>query len=101
MVKTGLEIITEKLPLQMKGKRIGVVCHAPSITRDFRHITEIFFQRSDCRLSAIFGPQHGIFGQTQDNMIEWQSQKHPVYNVPLYSLYGEDRKPTREMLTRY
>ena len=98
MVKTGLEIITEKLPLQLKGKRIGVVCHAPSITRDFRHITEIFFHRSDCRLSAIFGPQHGIFGQTQDNMIEWQSQFHPVYDVPVYSLYGENRKPTPGML---
>ena len=99
MVKTGLEIITEKLPLQLKGKRIGVVCHAPSITRDFRHITEIFFSRRDCSLSAIFGPQHGIFGQTQDNMIEWQSQSHPVYNVPVYSLYGEYRKPTPGMLT--
>lgn len=98
MVKTGLEIITEKLPLQLKGKKIGVVCHAPSITRDFRHITEILFYRSDCRLSAIFGPQHGIFGETQDNMIEWQSQYHPVFNVPVYSLYGENRKPTPEML---
>ena len=49
-------------------------------------------------LSAIFGPQHGIHGQTQDNMIEWQSQKHPVYDIPLYSLYGEHRKPTPEML---
>ncbi len=98
MLKTGLEIITEKLPSPLKGKRIGILCHAPSITRDFRHITDIFFQKSDCRLSAIFGPQHGIFGQTQDNMIEWESQKHPVYNVPLYSLYGETRKPSPGML---
>lgn len=98
MVKTGLDILAEKLPVQLKGKRIGVVCHAPSITKDFRHITEIIFNKSDCRLSAIFGPQHGIFGQTQDNMIEWQCQKHPAYNVPLYSLYGKNRKPTSEML---
>jgi uncharacterized protein YbbC (DUF1343 family) len=98
MVKTGLDIISEKLPSRLLGKRIGLLCHAPSITSGFKHITELFFQRNDCRLSAIFGPQHGIFGQTQDNMIEWQSQKHPVYNVPVYSLYGENRKPTREML---
>jgi uncharacterized protein YbbC (DUF1343 family) len=98
MVKTGLDIISEKLPSRLRGKRIGILCHAPSITSGFEHITELFFQRNDCRLTAIFGPQHGIFGQTQDNMIEWQSQKHPVYNVPVYSLYGEHRKPTKEML---
>jgi len=49
-------------------------------------------------LSAIFGPQHGIHGQTQDNMIEWRSQRHPFYKIPLYSLYGEHRKPAPEML---
>jgi uncharacterized protein YbbC (DUF1343 family) len=98
MVKTGLELLLEKLPVQLKGKRIGILCHAPSITRDFRHITEIFFLRRDCRLCAIFGPQHGLFGQTQDNMIEWQSQIDTIHNVPLFSLYGEHRKPTKEML---
>ena len=98
MVITGLESILADFPSLLKGKRIGILCHAPSITRDFRHITEVFFHRDDCRLSAIFGPQHGIHGQTQDNMIEWQSIIHPVYRVPLFSLYGEHRKPTPEML---
>jgi uncharacterized protein YbbC (DUF1343 family) len=98
MVITGLEAILENFPITLKGKRIGILCHAPSITRYFEHITDLFFQRNDCRLSAIFGPQHGIHGQTQDNMIEWQSQRHPVYGIPLYSLYGEHRRPTREML---
>ncbi|MBE3086554.1 MAG: DUF1343 domain-containing protein [Bacteroidetes bacterium] len=98
MVLTGLEIISDHFPSALKGKRIGILCHAPSITKDFSHITDISFQRSDCMLSAIFGPQHGIHGQTQDNMIEWRSQRHPVYNIPLYSLYGEHRKPSPEML---
>ena len=98
MVITGLELIAESLPDSLKGKKVGVLCHAPSITTDFIHITELFFQRADCRLSVIFGPQHGLFGQTQDNMIEWQSFRHPKYDVPLYSLYGENRKPTAEML---
>ncbi|MCX6320767.1 MAG: DUF1343 domain-containing protein [Bacteroidia bacterium] len=98
MVVTGLEIISDHFPSALKGKRIGILCHAPSITKDFSHITDIFFQRSDCMLSAIFGPQHGIYGQTQDNMIEWRSQRHPVYNIPLYSLYGEHRKPSPKML---
>jgi uncharacterized protein YbbC (DUF1343 family) len=98
MVTTGLESILQKFPPVLKNKRIGVLCHAPSITRDFTHITDIFHGRKDCKLSAIFGPQHGIHGQTQDNMIEWQSSLHPYYRVPLFSLYGEHRKPTPEML---
>lgn len=98
MVITGLEEILRHFPATLKGKRIGILCHAPSITRYFDHITDLFFQRKDCRLSAIFGPQHGIHGQTQDNMIEWQSQRHPVFGIPLYSLYGEHRKPTLGML---
>jgi uncharacterized protein YbbC (DUF1343 family) len=98
MVVTGLEAILNNFPSAFKGRRIGILCHAPSITKNFEHIADIFFERNDCRLTAIFGPQHGIHGQTQDNMIEWLSQRHPVYNIPLYSLYGEHRKPSPEML---
>jgi len=87
-----------EFPAELKGKRIGILCHAPSITKDYRHISEIFFMRKDCRLVALFGPQHGIHGQTQDNMIEWQSQMHPEFDIPLYSLYGKYRKPVPEML---
>lgn len=98
MVTTGLESILSSFPGELKGKNIGILCHAPSITHDYQHISEVFFKRKDCRLAALFGPQHGIHGQTQDNMIEWQSEKHPVFNIPLYSLYGNHRKPTEEML---
>ena len=98
MVHTGLELIKYELPSLLKGKRIGILCHAPSISRDFTHITEIFLKRKDCRLSAVFGPQHGIYGQTQDNMIEWEGETDPILKVPLFSLYGEHRKPTAEML---
>ncbi len=98
MIQSGLEIIAEDLPPGLKGRRIGVLCHAPSITKEFTHITEVFCNRDDCTLSSIFGPQHGIYGQTQDNMIEWRSQRHPRLNVPLFSLYGEHRKPSSEML---
>jgi uncharacterized protein YbbC (DUF1343 family) len=98
MVTTGLEQLIKDFPSDLKGKNIGVLCHASSITRDFNHITVILNERKDCRLTAIFGPQHGIQGQTQDNMIEWQSVQHPLYRIPLFSLYGEHRKPTMEML---
>jgi uncharacterized protein YbbC (DUF1343 family) len=99
MVITGLESVLSEFPDELKGKRIGILCHAPSITSDFRHIADIFFRHKDCRLAALFGPQHGIHGQTQDNMIEWQSQIHPEFEIPLYSLYGKHRKPAPEMLT--
>lgn len=98
MVITGLESILNEFPDRLKGKRIGILCHAPSISNNFRHISDLFFRRKDCKLVSLFGPQHGIHGQTQDNMIEWQSARHPVFDIPLYSLYGMNRKPTREML---
>jgi len=98
MVHTGLEQIRNKLPMDLIGKRIGVLCHSSSITSDFLHITDILSSGNGCFLTAIFGPQHGIYGQTQDNMIEWNSNIHPVYRIPVYSLYGEHRKPTPEML---
>jgi len=98
MVITGLESLLEKFPSELSGKRVGILCHASSITRKFEHITKIFYQSAVCRLTAIFGPQHGIHGQTQDNMIEWEGEIHPVYNIPVFSLYGEHRKPTPRML---
>lgn len=98
MVQTGLDQIIRQFPLSLKGKRIGLLCHAPSIASDLSHITTIFHGRKECRLSALFGPQHGLYGQTQDNMIEWGSNIHPAYGIPVYSLYGEHRKPAREML---
>jgi uncharacterized protein YbbC (DUF1343 family) len=98
MVKTGLQILLEKIPDKLRNKRAGVLCHAPSIAPDFRHITEIFFASDELKLAAIFGPQHGLFGETQDNMIEWTGNLHPYFGVPVFSLYGDHRKPTTSML---
>lgn len=98
MVKTGLELFLGNLPVALKGKRVGILCHASSITKDFSHVIDVFHGIKEFRLTAVFGPQHGLHGQTQDNMIEWQSQKHPIYKIPLFSLYGEYRKPGPEML---
>jgi len=98
MVITGLEQIVNDLPSALKMKRIGILCHASSVTGDFTHITELFRNRKDCILSAVFGPQHGLYGQTQDNMIEWEGGTDHFPGVPVYSLYGEHRKPTSAML---
>lgn len=98
MVKTGLQVFIEKFPVKFRGKKAGVLCHAPSIDKDFVHITDLLYESGLCTLSAIFGPQHGLFGQTQDNMIEWEGYSHPFYNIPVYSLYGKLRKPDSRML---
>jgi uncharacterized protein YbbC (DUF1343 family) len=98
MVKSGLEIFLEKSPKEFKGKRIGVLCHAASVTRDYSNITDLLFSKSGLTLTVIFGPQHGLYGQTQDNMIEWTGEIHPYYKTPVFSLYGEHRKPTAGML---
>jgi uncharacterized protein YbbC (DUF1343 family) len=96
---SGLDIVSMHMPSGLLGKRIGLLCHASSITSGFRFITEIFGSDSGCRLTALFGPQHGISGQTQDNMIEWKSTTDPILGIPVHSLYGEHRKPTQAMLS--
>lgn len=97
-VLSGLDIVSRRLPSELSGKRTGILCHSSSISSDYRHITEIFASGSGCILSALFGPQHGLSGQTQDNMIEWESTVDPHLGIPVYSLYGLHRKPTQSML---
>lgn len=97
-VQSGLDAVCRDVPSGLRGKRAGLLCHSSSITSDYRHITEVFGQNDRLRLSALFGPQHGLSGQTQDNMIEWEGALDPVLGIPVYSLYGEHRKPTPSML---
>lgn len=99
MVVTGLDKIRESAHPALTGNRAAVLCHAASVANDYTHILDIFYESSHLELGAIFGPQHGLFGQTQDNMIEWESgEPHPRYGVTVYSLYGKHRKPTPAML---
>ncbi|MFO7853170.1 MAG: exo-beta-N-acetylmuramidase NamZ family protein [Bacteroidota bacterium] len=100
MVTTGLDNFNRDVLPMIRNKKTGVVCHAPSISRRFEHIIDMVHHAASFELAAIFGPQHGLFGQTQDNMIEWEGYIHPRYRVPVYSLYGKTRKPTEEMLEK-
>lgn len=99
MVKTGLDNYDRIILPHIRNKKAGILCHASSVSRKLKHIIEIVHQSKHSQLSAIFGPQHGIFGQTQDNMIEWEGYFHKGYGVPVYSLYGKSRKPTMDMLS--
>ncbi|MGL1900592.1 MAG: DUF1343 domain-containing protein [Fibrobacterales bacterium] len=90
----------EKLwPLDLVGKQIGAVLHPASICSNLAHSLDILLthNRSLFEISALFGPQHGIKGHTQDNMIEWEGGIDSALNIPVYSLYGEHREPTDAM----
>lgn len=97
MVKTGLEILIEKRMELIRGKRIGLVVNPTSVNRKLVHAINILKERTDINLTTLFGPQHGIRGETQDNMIEWEGFVDPFTKLPVYSLYGQHRKPTGKM----
>ena len=92
--------LAELWPEKLRGARIGALLHPASVSAKLEHTSLILEKLNGelLRLAAFFGPQHGFLGQTQDNMIEWQSYEHPRLGIPVYSLYGEHREPAAEML---
>lgn len=97
-VKPGIEVLLESRLDLLSGERVGLIANPASIDSRLNHAIELFYNHTSIDLRALFGPQHGIRGETQDNMIEWQSFKDPRTGLPAYSLYGEGRKPSAEML---
>jgi uncharacterized protein YbbC (DUF1343 family) len=100
MVSLPIDHLAELWPERLRGARIGVLLHPASVSSTLEHSSHIFERenRKLFHLAALFGPQHGFLGQTQDNMVEWQSYLHPRLGIPVYSLYGEEREPTAEMV---
>ncbi|HSB10072.1 MAG TPA: DUF1343 domain-containing protein, partial [Blastocatellia bacterium] len=99
MVKIGLEVLLDSKIDLLDDARVGLIVNPTSINSRFEHAADLFHQHPRIKLAALFGPQHGIRGETQDNMIEWQSFRDQRTGMPAYSLYGATRKPTPEMLT--
>ena len=101
-VALPLDRIREVWPAELRNPalKLGAVLHQASVNRDLRHSLDILREHDNelFSLAALFGPQHGFAGTTQDNMIEWEGFQHPVLDIPVYSLYGEHREPTPEML---
>jgi uncharacterized protein YbbC (DUF1343 family) len=97
-VKIGLErLLEEKLAL-IQGARIGLVCNQASVDHGFRHAADLLYAHPEVDLRALFGPQHGIRGDVQDNMIETAHGVDPETGLPIHSLYSETREPTETML---
>jgi uncharacterized protein YbbC (DUF1343 family) len=84
------------LPGSWRSKKLGLLCHQASVNRRGEH-TWYVLRQAGLQVNALYGPQHGLFGHTQDNMIEWRADDYGELGVRVYSLYGEQRQPTSEM----
>ncbi|MBI1251561.1 MAG: DUF1343 domain-containing protein [Alphaproteobacteria bacterium] len=102
-MKTGLDRLLEDASLRapLAGKRVALLAHPASVTKDLTHALDALSACGDLRISAAFGPQHGMRGDKQDNMIESADFTDPVHGIPVFSLYGDGRRPTGQMLSTF
>ena len=96
-VKTGLQCFLEEIPASLVGKRIGLLSNQASTDTGLRHSRDCIRKKIGDRLVCLFSPQHGFYSEKQDNMIESGHRTDMSTGLPLFSLYGEDRRPSREM----
>jgi len=96
----GIDCLLREPAVQrrLRGRRIGVLAHPASVTRDLVHTVDALANTPGLQLVAGFGPQHGLRGDKQDNMVESQDYIDPKWKVPIFSLYGDTRRPTPAML---
>ncbi len=85
----------------LDGRRVALLAHPASVTADLTHSIDALAAHEDFRLTAALGPQHGMRGEKQDNMIETQDYKDPAYGIPVFSLYGKVRRPTPAMMESF
>jgi uncharacterized protein YbbC (DUF1343 family) len=85
----------------LAGRRVALLAHPASVTADLTHALDALASCGDVKLAAAFGPQHGLRGDKQDNMIESPDFFDPVHHIPVFSLYGEVRRPTAAMLDTF
>ena len=97
-VRLGLERLLEAPPESLHGARVGLICNQASVNHVFHHAADLLFAHPEVNLTALFGPQHGIRGDVQDNMIETSHAVDHLTRLPIHSLYSETREPTRAML---
>ncbi len=97
-VKLGLEKVLNEQNNLLRNLRIGLICNQSSVNHQFQHAADLFFENDNLNLVSLFGPQHGIRGDVQDNMVETSHAIDRLTKLPIYSLYSETRQPTEEML---
>lgn len=97
-VELGLERLLEDNATLIEGTRVGLICNQASVDHHYHHAADLLHRHPKINLRALFGPQHGIRGDVQDNMIETAHGLDRKTGLPVHSLYSETREPTEEML---
>jgi uncharacterized protein YbbC (DUF1343 family) len=97
-VQLGLERLLEQTRGSVRGARVGLICNQASVDHGYRHAADLLHEHPEIQLTALFGPQHGIRGEVQDNMIETGHSVDRKTGLPVHSLYSETREPTDAML---
>lgn len=103
MIQLGIEnlIKNKKLKKELSGRRLALVAHPASVDKKLTHSIDVLSAALKGGLSCAFGPQHGMRGEKQDNMIESDDFIDPTHKIPIFSLYGTVRRPTAKMLDHF
>jgi uncharacterized protein YbbC (DUF1343 family) len=102
-MKFGIDRLLDDVALRkpLAGKRVALLAHPASVTENLVHSLDALAATGDVKLTAAFGPQHGLRGDKQDNMIESPDFTDPVLGIPVFSLYGKVRRPTPQMMDTF
>ena len=102
-MRFGLDRLLDEPALRepLAGRRVALLAHPASVTRDLTHSLDALAALRDVHLTAAFGPQHGLRGDKQDNMVESPDYRDPRHGIPVFSLYGEVRRPTAAMMDTF
>jgi uncharacterized protein YbbC (DUF1343 family) len=102
MTLFGIDRLLADLELRkpLEGRRVALLAHPASVTKDLAHSLDALVA-AGVNITAVFGPQHGVRGDLQDNMMESPDFTDPKYGVPVFSLYGEVRRPTGQSMTTF
>ena len=102
-MRSGLDRLLQQPELRkpLAGRRVALLAHPAALTANLTHSLDALAALDDIRISAAFGPQHGLRGDKQDNMVESPDYRDPELGIPVFSLYGEVRRPTDAMLDTF
>jgi uncharacterized protein YbbC (DUF1343 family) len=102
-MKFGIDRLIEDASLRapLAGKRVALLAHPASVTQYLTHSLDALAATSGIKLASAFGPQHGLRGDKQDNMVESPTFNDPMHGIPVFSLYGEVRRPTDAMMDSF
>ena len=96
-VRSGLDVLVSRLPMLLRGRRVGLLCHQASVTRELTHAVDAVALIRGARLTALFAPEHGIAGAAQDHA-RVGSLRDRSSGLPVRSLYGRQLAPSEAML---